>query len=72
MRPLRCADFRHSLRDITSENEQENRRRIAEMEKDIMDVEELHGLLLHSEILHSVTHCVASRTGVHSHQAFQC
>ena len=31
------------LRDVTQETEQDQRRRMAEMEKDVMNVEELEG-----------------------------
>ena len=33
-----------SLRDVSQENEQEQRRRIADMEKDVMSVEDLSGM----------------------------
>jgi dynactin 1 len=39
-------NFLASLRDVTQENEQEQRRRIAGMEKDVMNVEDLSGMRL--------------------------
>lgn len=36
--------FLLSLRDVSQENEQEQRRRIADMEKDVMSVEDLSGM----------------------------
>lgn len=38
--------FLASLRDVSQENEQEQRRRIAGMEKDVMNVEDLSGMRL--------------------------
>jgi hypothetical protein len=47
---LDLTTFLFSLRDVTQENEQEQRRRIADMEKDVMSVEDLSGMY------HSVDH----------------
>ena len=41
---LDLTTFLFSLRDVSQENEQEQRRRIADMEKDVMSVEDLSGM----------------------------
>ena len=42
--PILDLTFLFRLRDVSQENEQEQRRRIADMEKDVMSVEDLSGM----------------------------
>ena len=62
-----------SLRDVSQETEQEQRRRIADMEKDVMSVDDLAGKdLMALSTQHSTTKPLQSATGIDSHQARKC